>query len=290
MPQETVLSLIQKSTTFFAEKGIDEAKLSAEHLLAHVLGQKRLQMYLRFDQPVKEEELTVFRELVRRRLKHEPVQYIVGSTEFYGLEFKVTPDVLIPRPDTEHLIDTVLDFHKAGQLADDMQILDIGTGSGAIAIALAAQLPSIRVVATDISAAALAIASANAERNKVADRIDFVEHDIFTDNLPGGGEQFDIVASNPPYIPEADIATLQPEVRDFEPMIAATDGGDGLRFYRRIVKIAPGFLKTGGLLLLEVGAGQAQTVAAMLTDANMQKVHIREDYGGIERVVSAWKG
>ncbi|MDT8324072.1 MAG: peptide chain release factor N(5)-glutamine methyltransferase [Bacteroidota bacterium] len=289
MAQETVLSLIRKSAAFFTEKGIGEAKLSAEHLLAHVLRQKRLQMYLRFDQPVSDDELAEFRALVRRRLNHEPVQYIVGSTEFYGLELAVTPAVLIPRPDTEHLIDAVLDFHKQGQLQSDLRVLDIGTGSGAIAIALAVQLPGVHVTATDISLEALALAGENAARHGLDGRIAFSLQDIFDGSIEASHVPYDVVASNPPYIPKAELDELQPEIRDFEPLIAATDGGDGLRFYRRIAERVDTLLAPGGLLVLEVGAGQAASVMAMLEQTGLRDIAARKDYGGIERVVTAWK-
>jgi release factor glutamine methyltransferase len=289
MAQETVLSLIRKSTDFFTEKGIGEAKLSAEHLLAHVLREKRLQLYLRFDQPVKEEELAEFRALVRRRLDHEPVQYIVGSTEFYGLEFAVSPAVLIPRPDTEHLIDAILDFRKSGRIGDTLRVLDIGTGSGAIAVALAAQLPGVHVTGTDISPEALALAGANAARHALDERIDFVAHDIFDGGIGSAAAPFDIVVSNPPYIPQSEIDTLQPEIRNFEPLIAATDGGDGLRFYHRIAARIDELLAPDGLLVFEVGAGQAPAVMDILREAGMRDIDSRADYGGIERVVTAWK-
>ncbi len=289
MAQETVLSLIRKSTDFFTAKGIGEAKLSAEYLLAHVLREKRLQMYLRFDQPVQEEELTEFRALVRRRLNHEPVQYIVGSTEFYGLEFAVTPAVLIPRPDTEHLIDTILDFRKSGKIGEHLRLLDIGTGSGAIAVALAAQLPGIRVTATDISGDALALAQENAARHSLTERIAFVTHDIFNGSIEESTAPFDIVVSNPPYVPQSEVDELQPEIRNFEPLIAATDGGDGLRFYRRIAERIDELLAPGGLLALEVGAGQAESVREILEQAGLRDIAVREDYSGIERVVTAWK-
>ena len=253
-----------------------------------MLRQKRLQMYLRFDQPVKEQELEEFRALVRRRLMHEPLQYIVGSTEFYGLEFTVSPAVLIPRPDTEHLVDRVLDLHKSELLRPDLRVLDIGTGSGCIAVTLAVQLREARCTATDISTDALSIARDNAGRHGVDERVSFVEHDIFNGALPAGAP-FDLVVSNPPYIPQSDVATLQPEVRDFEPMIAATDGGDGLRFYRRIAERLDDLLAPGGLLVLEVGHDQAAEVSALLTSAGLRDVSVQKDYGGIERVVSGWR-
>ncbi|MBN1447598.1 MAG: peptide chain release factor N(5)-glutamine methyltransferase [Bacteroidetes bacterium] len=286
---ETVLSLIKKSTTFFDEKGIGEPKLSAEHLLSHALGVKRLQMYLRFDQPIQEQELESFRDMVRRRLRHEPVQYIVGSTEFYGLEFAVSPAVLIPRPETEHLIDALLDLRKEARLKAEPRVLDIGTGSGAIAVALAKQLPDIHVTATDVSQDALNVAEANASRNGVTDLLQFLHHDILTDHVNGLGAPFDIVVSNPPYIPKDDVASLQPEVRDHEPLPATTDGADGLRFYRRFAELVPELLAPGGLLAVEIGYGQASTVRGIFADAGLRDMSVRQDYAGIDRVVTAWR-
>jgi release factor glutamine methyltransferase len=285
MPAETVLSLIKKSTAFFEEKGIDEAKRSAEYLLAHAMGQKRLQLYLRFDQPVAEDELARFRELVRRRLKNEPVQYLVGTTEFYGLEFAVSPAVLIPRPETEHLVEAVIDRVRDERLPRTARILDIGTGSGIIAVTLAAQLADARITATDISDAALDVARGNAGRNKVDDRVSLLSHDILSPQLNGVGGPFDAVVSNPPYIGKDDIATLQPEVRAYEPMEALTDGGDGLAFYRRIAALLPQLLVPGGLLAVEIGFGQALDVRAIFEAAGLRDVEIIKDYSGIERVL-----
>ncbi len=348
MAQETVLSLLKVSTAFFKEKGIDEAKRSAEYLLAHALGQKRLQLYLRFDQPVAENELVRFRELVRRRLRGEPVQYIVGTTEFYGLEFAVSPAVLIPRPETEHLVEAVVDRQRADadrqcadvdqqradadrqradvdrqradadrqradadrqradadpQCADadrqradadrqraagaagEASILDIGTGSGIIAITLAAQLPNARVTAIDVSDAALEIARANAARNDVDDRISLVKQDILTSELNGIGGPFDIVVSNPPYIAAAEIETLQPEVRAFEPVEALTDGADGLTFYRRFASLLPRLLRPGGLLAVEIGYGQSGDVREIFADSGLEDIEVLKDYSGIDRVV-----
>jgi release factor glutamine methyltransferase len=286
---ETILTLLKKSTTFFEEKGIGEPKLSAEHLLAHALGVKRLQMYLRFDQPIREQELESFRDMVRRRLRHEPVQYIVGSTEFYGLEFAVSPAVLIPRPETEHLIDALLDLRKEARLKAAPRILDIGTGSGAIAIALAKQLEDARLTATDISSDALQIATSNAERNGVEDRFRFLHHDILTDHVTGLPVPFDIVVSNPPYIPKDDVASLQPEVRDHEPLPATTDGGDGLAFYRRFAQLAPELLVPGGLIAVEIGYGQSEAVRKIFEEAGLRDITVRQDYAGIDRVVTAWR-
>lgn len=284
MPQETVLSLLKVSTAFFEEKGIDEAKRSAEYLLAHALGQKRLQLYLRFDQPVADDELARFRELVRRRLRNEPVQYIVGTTEFYGLEFAVSPAVLIPRPETEHLVEAVVDRQRAVSASGQASILDIGTGSGIIAITLAAQLPDAHVTAIDVSEAALDIARANASRNKVDDRISLMRQDILAMELNGIGGPFDVVVSNPPYIAQSEIETLQPEVRAFEPVEALTDGGDGLTFYRRFAALLPRLLRPGGLFAVEIGFGQSDDVINIFS-ARLRDIEVIKDYSGIDRVV-----
>ncbi len=287
MAAETVLSLIRKSTAFFEEKGIDEAKRSAEYLLAHAMGQKRLQLYLRFDQPVGEDELIRFRELVRRRLKNEPVQYLVGTTEFYGIEFAVSPAVLIPRPETEHLVEAVIDRVRDERLPRTARILDIGTGSGIIAITLAAQLAEVQVTGIDISEAAIDVARENAFRNKVDARLSLLAHDILSPSLNGVGGPFDIVVSNPPYIAEAEIATLQPEVRAYEPVAALTDGGDGLAFYRRIAELHSQLLVDGGLLAVEIGFGQAEDVRRIFEAAGLEDVEIIKDYSGIDRVLLA---
>lgn len=288
MPPETVTSLLKKSTTFFEEMGVDEAKRSAEYLLAHAMGQTRLQLYLRFDQPVADDELARFRELVRRRLQHEPVQYIVGSTEFFGMEFAVSPAVLIPRPETEHLVEAVIDRVRTGTGAEekesDLRILDIGTGSGIIAIVLAAQLARAHVTAVDVSEEALAVARENAASNNVADRIDFRQLDILAPRLEGIGGPFDVIVSNPPYVAGSDMSELQPEILGFEPTAALTDGADGLTFYRRIAELLPQLLVPNGLLAVEIGYGQSPAVMKTFS-SRLRGVEVVKDYSGVERVV-----
>ncbi len=284
MNDETVLTLLKKATEFFEEKGISEAKRSAEHLLAHALGQKRIQLYMRFDQPVGGEELEKFRALVRRRLAHEPVQYLVGSTEFYGMEFALNSAVLIPRPETEHLVEAVVDWSRAQEGSTAPLLLDIGTGSGCIAIAIAAQLPDCRITAVDISETALEVARSNAGRHGVGDRIDFLQHDILNGGFADDAS-YDIVVSNPPYVASAEVPALQPEIVAHEPMIAVTDGGDGLTFFRSIAAQAGRLLKPGGLLAVEIGFGQSEDVRHILSDAGLTVTNVIEDYSGIERVV-----
>ena len=286
---ETIQTLLQKATTFFEEKSIGEPKLSAEHLMAHALGVKRLQMFLRFDQPLRDDELERFRAMVRRRLKHEPVQYIVGTTEFYGLEFTVSPAVLIPRPETEHLIDTFLDLKKSELLRPDLRLLDIGAGSGAIAVTLAVHMPELRITASDLNDDILAVARENAVRHGVEDRVQFLRHDILKDAPAGTGAPFDIVVSNPPYIPVAEVAELQPEIREHEPLEATTDGADGLRYYRRIADIVTDLIHDGGLLAVEIGHGQSAEVKRLFADAGLRDISVRQDYAGIDRVITAWR-
>lgn len=302
MPAETVLSLLKKSTAFFEEKGVDEAKRSAEYLLAHAMGQKRLQLYLRFDQPVADDELTRFRELVRRRLQREPVQYIVGSTEFFGMEFAVSPAVLIPRPETEHLVEAVIDRVRANAGAGEadggveeadggtrekesgLRILDIGTGSGIIAVVLAVKLARARVTAVDVSEAALDVARGNAASGNVAERIDFMTLDILAPQLDGIGGPFDVVVSNPPYVSASDMSELQPEILGFEPAAALTDSGDGLTFYRRINELLPRLLSPDGLLAVEIGFGQSPAVVEIFS-STLRDIEVIKDYSGVERVV-----
>jgi release factor glutamine methyltransferase len=286
MNDDSVLTLLRKATAFFQEQGVSEAKRSAEHLLAHALECKRLQLYLRFDQPVHEDELHRFRALVRRRLANEPVQYIVGTTEFYGMEFDVSPAALIPRPETEHLVEAVVDWWKAGERISSPSLLDIGTGSGCIAIALAAQLPGAHLTAVDISDEALALARRNAERHALTNRIDFLQLDIIKGGF-GDMPRFDIIVSNPPYISTSDMAALQAEIRLHEPAIALTDGNDGLLFFRRIADHAKSLLRPGGLLGVEIGFGQSESVQRILTTSGFDVLHVISDYAAIERVILA---
>jgi release factor glutamine methyltransferase len=288
MPIDTIKSLLLKSTAFLNEKGIGEAKRSAELLLAHVLRCNRIDLFLRFDQPLSEEELELYRECIRRRLKQEPLQYIVGATEFYGLNFSVSPAVLIPRPETEHLVDTVLQLEFTGDVPEPLRILDIGTGSGIIAIILAAKLPEAQITATDISQAALDLALLNAQQNGVAERIHFIRHDILNDD-PALLGVFDIIVSNPPYIAQSELAELQPEILQYEPLTAASDGADGLTFYRRFAAIS-GILMTGqGTMIVEIGFGQAEAVTALFRDAGLRNPEVTKDYSGINRIVCTRK-
>jgi len=259
-------------------------RLDAELLTAHALGLPRLQLYVQFDRPLTPPELAAMRELVKRRQAGESVAYVVGKKEFWGLELAVDRRVLVPRPDTETLVDEALARAAALTAAGPVRLADVGTGSGAVAIALAQQRPEAVVYAADVSPDALAVARPNAERHGVT--VTFLEGDLeepLRPHLP-----FGVVAANLPYIPSADIAGLAPEVRA-EPRLALDGGPDGLELVRRLVAATPPLLEAGGALVLEVGAGQARAAAALLEGAGFADLRIRRDLGQVERVVSGRK-
>jgi len=276
----TVLKLLRWTADYFAGRGIDSPRLDAELLLADTLGLDRVGLYVNFERPLQADELAVYREKVRRRASREPLAYILGRTEFWSLPLRVTPAVLIPRPDTELLVEEALP-----RLSGAARVLDVGTGSGALAIALAHERPECRVVAIDVSAEALAVAAENACNNRVAERIGFIPADLAA--LAGG--PFDLIVANPPYIPSAELATLMPEVRDFEPPLALDGGSDGLDAYRALARQAEAMLAPGGWLLVEVGIGQAAAVEKMFVSAGLAEIFISHDLAGIERVVGGRK-
>lgn len=271
----TTLKVLTWTKGYLAEKGVDNSRLEAEWLLCESLGLDRVGLYLNFDKPLTDAELASYRAMVARRAKREPLQYILGSQEFSGLDFAVTPDVLIPRHDTEVLVDEALK-----RAAADAAILDIGLGSGCIAIALAKALPGAAVCGVEKSAGALVVARENAERHGVS--LEIVEGSLFE---PLQGRRFDLIVSNPPYITTADLATLEPEVREHEPLGALDGGADGLAFYRLIVPGAAEHLNPGGWLLVEIGIGQARAVEELFSLSGFSEIFTAEDPGGIERVV-----
>lgn len=276
----TTLAVLDWTTQRFTEAGVTSARLEAQLLLAHVLQCSRVQLYTAFDKPLAEPELAGYRALIKRRLGGEPVAYLLGEQEFWGLPFHVDATVLVPRPDTE----TVIEVAKAlrADPAAPCRVLDLCTGSGAIAISLAKELPGALVVATELSPEAAAIARRNAERNGVADRVEVRVGDLFA---PVAGEQFDLIASNPPYIATAVIATLSAEVRR-EPVLALDGGPDGLAFYDRICAGAAAYLTGGGALVLEHGFDQADAVQARLAAAGFERISLVRDLGKQPRVTS----
>ena len=249
----TVGALLDWTAQHFVKKGCDSPRLDAEVLLAHALKLKRIDLYARYNEEIQEESKAKFRDLVRRRADGCPVAYLVANKEFYSLPFIVNQDVLIPRPDTECLVDVAL---RIGKKESWKLILDLGTGSGCIAIALAKSLPQVKVVAVDISAKALEIAAKNAVGNKVADRVSFVHGDLFAPLEKG--LTFDAIVTNPPYIPDNDIKDLDKDVKDYEPRLALSGGLDGFSVFDRILADAGSRLNIGGHLFIEIGSPQEE--------------------------------
>jgi release factor glutamine methyltransferase len=280
----TVLEIIQRSTEFLQQKGVDSPRLQIELMLAHLLNLPRLKLYLNFERALNETELARLREMVKRRAAREPLQHILGSTSFCGLEIKCSRAALIPRPETELLAERGWQFLSVpgSQLST---ALDLGTGTGCIAIAIAVKAPTALVHAIDFSAEALALAKDNATTNKVSQRIAFHLGDAFS-ALPAD-LKFDLIVSNPPYLVSSEIAALQPEVRDFDPMLALDGGKDGLEFHRRIAREAPTFLKPRGKLMLEFADGQAEEVKKVFSIENWVVDEIVADYSARPRILVA---
>ncbi len=278
----TVLEAIQRSTEFLARKGVASTRLTAELLLAEVLGISRMKLYLEFERRLSEDETNRYREFIRRRGQREPVQQIVGSTSFCGLEIAVNRSVLVPRPETEVLAE--LGWTLLAKCAFPAA-LDLGTGSGCIAIAVAAHCPAARLEAVDISAEALDLARQNALRHGLAERISFVQGDGL--GLLPPSASFDLILSNPPYIPSAEIDRLEPEVKDYEPRLALDGGADGLDFFRRLASQAARFLRPGGKVMAEFGDGQAEAVRSLFHAQNWIVERIVHDYTQRSRIVIA---
>lgn len=272
----TLLKLLRWMTGYFTEKGIDNPRLDAELLLAHQFGLDRVGLYLNYDRPLAAIELAAIRPLVKRRGQREPLQYLLGSSEFWSLQFKVTTAVLVPRADTEVLVEEAL--NRCGA---DGQFLDVGTGSGAILISLLKELPGWQGVGLDISAAALDIARHNLQAHELEARGRLIVGDLAA--LPE--RRFDLIVSNPPYIPAAQWQELMPEVRDHEPALALLGGADGLDYYRKLTAQANACLNHGGWLLVEIDADQGDAVTALFAASGLTELFIRRDYGANPRVV-----
>ena len=277
----TVLESIKLSTEYLQKKGVESPRINAELLLANILNCKRLDLYLKFDQPLKEEEINLYREFISRRGKFEPLQYITGSVEFFGLEFKVNKSVLIPRPETEILVETVI---YSADKEENIDILDIGTGSGNIAVSVAKNLPNSNISAIDNSSEALLVAKENAKLNSVENRINFI-NDSILNGIIYSAKKYDIVVSNPPYIPVDEFQNLQPELKVYEPRTALTDEGDGFLFFRIISSKTKNMLKEKGKLFFEVGKDQYKQVENILLENDFRNVTVKKDYLNIERVV-----
>ena len=278
----TVLDLLRWTTQHFSERGIETPRLDAECLLAFALGCDRLRLYVDYEKPVEEAERARFRELVRERAgERVPVALLTGRREFWSLPLRVTRDVLVPRPDTETLVAAALE--RFPDRDAEIAVLDVGTGSGAIALAIASERPKARVTATDLSAAALAVARDNAAALQLEDRVRFLEGSLFE---PVAGESFDLVVSNPPYVAERDRATLPPELRH-EPASALFAGPDGTDLLRAIAAQVGEVLAPGGAVLVELDPRQADAMFAWLREAGLAEIAVHRDAAGRQRVVSA---
>ena len=273
------IGLLSKSIQYLKRYGVENARLDAEYIFAHVLGVKRAALVLNFDDEISEENKNLIRQYIVRRGKHrEPLQYIIKEWEFYGRTFKVSEGVLIPRPDTEILVEQCIILMKE---IENPKILDIGTGSGAISITLAKELPDSEVLGLDISDEALKIAVENRELNEALN-LKFLKSDVFKNVRD---KNYDLIVSNPPYIPMEEYNELMPEVKKYEPKMALTDGGDGYYFYRKISEESMDYLKNGGYLAFEVGYNQGETVSQLMEKNGFRVIGRVADYAGIERVI-----
>ncbi|MDR2141849.1 MAG: peptide chain release factor N(5)-glutamine methyltransferase [Deltaproteobacteria bacterium] len=274
-------AILKTTADFLGQKGIDSPRLEAELLLSEVLGLSRVELYVRFDQVLTPEQVTAYRELVRRRLNHEPSAYILGRKEFYKLTFQVSPATLIPRPETEILVGEAL---RLAQTFPQPRLADLGCGCGAIALALAKNLPQCQVIATDLSPAALEVAKTNAQNLGVADQVEFRQGDLAE---PLKGQTLDLICANLPYIPTAEISTLDPTVAQFEPRLALDGGPDGLEPYRRLLPQVREILAPGGYLLLEIDPRALASVQALSAAAGLKCLPPIMDYSRQNRVALA---
>lgn len=281
-----LLDLLKSAEQQFREAGIESPKTEAEWLLATVLNTNRATLHLLRERKLQPSERANFAALLLRRLKREPLQYILGVCEFYGFEFVVSPVVLIPRPETELLVEKVV---ESASNFSSPRIIDLGTGSGCIAVSLAKLMAKARLVATDISTAALEIAQGNAQRLGVVERIEFRLADMAQSEAFSASEQFDIVVSNPPYILETERASLQPEIRDWEPAAALYVGEDGLKFYHYIIDYCHRHLRAGGWVACEMASQRSPAIAGLFREAGFHHVQIIKDLAGLERHVIGHK-
>lgn len=280
----TILKILQWTQQYFQSKGVENPRLDAEVLLCAVLDKSRIQLYTNFDEPLEEQELKQYRGYVARRAAREPVAYILGHKGFLQYDFKVTKDTLIPRPETELLVEQLVSLNRD---RGPVRILDLGCGSGAIIDSLLAELPEARGMGVDISPGAAAVTRENALSLRVGERLETVVSDLY-EKVPRE-EKFQVLVSNPPYIPEGDLAGLQAEVHR-EPRRALDGGRDGLDFYRRILRDLWSYLDPEGMAAFEIGQGQGEDVARLCREAGLDCVKVRKDYGDMDRMVFAAKG
>ncbi len=282
--QWILIDVLNRAVSFLKSKDIDHPRLSAEQLLAHTLGKSRMDLYLDFKKPLTKPEREKYKKFLYRRVEHEPLQYIMQEAEFMSLPFYVNPEVLIPRPETEVLVESVI---ERGNDNREIRILDIGCGSGAITVSLAKYIKNVRVTAVDISENILNISKMNAEKNGVLKKIEFIRSDIKQDNFVEHiGKKFDIVVANPPYISKDEWKTLPSEIKSYEPRYSLCDEADGLTFYKLISKKAFSLLNSGGELFIEVGYTQSSEAETILQKQGYKDIRKIKDLNHIERVVA----
>lgn len=285
----TIQKLLNWVTEYLTNKSVEAPRFSAELLLSHVLGLKRIELYTQFDKPVAAEQLDRLRDMVKRAAQNEPVAYLTGKTQFYSLELEITRDCMIPRPETELLVQRAVEFLRA---RDGVQfVCDLCTGSGCIAVAIAKNFADVRIIATDISDAALAVAAGNVEKHQLAERITLLCGDLFEPLIrPLDVDKFDLIVCNPPYVSSAEYDNLDKNVKDYEPRLALYAGADGLDVYRRIVEKIDQFLKPGAGLMLEIGYAQGPAVRGLLEETGaFGEIKIEKDYHDNDRIVTAKK-
>ncbi len=278
----TVLEALNLSTDYLSKKNIESARLNAELMLAHILKCKRLELYLMFDRPLDDNELNQYRTFLSRRAQREPLQYILGEVEFFNVRLKVNRSVLIPRPETELIVEKIIDDFKE---KTDIRFLDIGVGSGNISIALLKNISQAKAIAIDISEEALALAKENSEMNEVQDRIELIKFDILNENIETLGK-FDLIVSNPPYVSATDFETLEPELKVYEPTIALTDMYNGFTFYKKIIQISSSLLNSKGKIYFEIGKDQSDEIKNMMVEKGFDNIIVIKDYQDIDRIIS----
>ncbi len=289
MDKWTIQKLLNWTTEYLTNKGVDSPRLSAELLLSHVLGLKRIELYTQFDKEVPQQELDILHDLVKRAGLYEPVAYLTGKTEFYSLELDITADCMIPRPETELLVQRAIEFLRTR--CGIQYVCDLCTGSGCIAVAIAKNFPDARVTATDISAAALEVAARNVEKHRLKEQVRLLCGDLFEPVIKQlDVSQFDLIVCNPPYVSTAEYEILDKNIKDYEPEFALLAGEDGLDVYRRIIKKVDEFLKPGAALMLEIGYAQGPAVRELLEQTgSFAEIKIEKDYHNNDRIAIAIK-
>ncbi|MGD2095560.1 MAG: peptide chain release factor N(5)-glutamine methyltransferase [Phycisphaerales bacterium] len=289
MADWTIQKLLNWINEYLTNKGIESPRLSAEILLSGVLGLKRIELYTQFDKPVAAEQLDKLRDLVKRAGQQEPVAYLVGKTEFYSLELNIAPACMIPRPETELLVERAIEFLRTRH--GTQSVCDLCTGSGCIAVAIGKNFPDARIIATDICDEALAIADENVKKHELEDRIKLLCGDLFDPIISGlDVEKFDVIVCNPPYVSSAEYEKLDKNVKDYEPRKALFAGIEGLDIYRRIIEKADEFLKPGAAMIMEIGYAQGPAVKELLEQTGVyNEIKIEKDFHNNDRIVSAKK-